>query len=208
MTDLVAHIEQVRRETVDRGATKVVILARSYATTVEDVWQACTDPARLARWFEPVAGDLRLGGRYRLEGSGTTGTVEHCDPPGHLRVTWEWEGSVSHLEVTVAERDGVAELRLEHVMAHDEHWDSYGPGATGVGWDLSLLALALHLAGDARAEPAEFERFTTTPEGTGLVRRAGSAWADAHVVSGAAAEAAGEAAERTVAFYSGSTQPG
>ena len=208
MSDLVEAIERVRRETRDGGTTKTVILSRSYDTTVEDLWEACTLAERLARWFEPVGGDLREGGRYRLQDSGTTGTVERCEPPTRLRVTWEWEGSSSHVELTLGERDGRAELLLEHVMPHDRHWDEYGPGATGVGWDLSLLALAMHLAGDARAEPAEMERFTTSTEGVGLLHRAGVAWATAHTASGADPETARAAAERTVAFYAGSTQSG
>ena len=31
---------------------------------IDDVWDACTNPERIPRWFLPVSGDLRLGGRY------------------------------------------------------------------------------------------------------------------------------------------------
>jgi uncharacterized protein YndB with AHSA1/START domain len=206
--ELTEHIARVRREITDDGGTKAVILLRGYDTTVEDLWETCTVPDRLARWFEPVSGDLRVGGRYRLQDSGTAGTVEHCEPPGRLRVTWEYEGDVSHVELTITDRDGHAELRLEHVMTDGEHWTEFGPGAAGVGWDLSLLALGLHLDGDPLADPAAMEAFTTSDDGVALVRRATSAWADAHAAAGADPDVARAAAERTCAFYAGSAQPG
>ena len=43
--------------------------------------------------------------------------------------------------------------------------------------------------------------FTTSPEGVELVRRAAAEWADAAVGDGDEPDAAHEAAERTVAFY-------
>ena len=35
-----------------------------FDTDIDDLWQACTDPARLARWIAEVSGDLRVGGRF------------------------------------------------------------------------------------------------------------------------------------------------
>jgi len=58
----------------------VAIATRTYDTTVEDLWNAITTPQRLARWFTPVEGDLRLGGRYQLQGN-ASGTITRCDPP-------------------------------------------------------------------------------------------------------------------------------
>ncbi len=37
---------------------------RRYATDAADLWQICTEPDRLARWFAPVSGDLRPGGSF------------------------------------------------------------------------------------------------------------------------------------------------
>ena len=48
---------------------RVVVASRAYATSPEDVWDAITDPERLPRWFLPIEGDLRLGGRYQLQGN-------------------------------------------------------------------------------------------------------------------------------------------
>ena len=44
------------------------------------MWDACTDPERIGRWFLPVSGDLRLGGRYQLEGN-AGGEILRCEPP-------------------------------------------------------------------------------------------------------------------------------
>ena len=68
----------------------VVRMEDRFDTDIDDVWSALTDPARLARWYGEVEGDLRLGGEYRarLFSSGWEGTgrVEVCEPPQRLLV--------------------------------------------------------------------------------------------------------------------------
>ena len=43
----------------------------------------------------------------------------------------------------------------EHTMLKDEaseaHWKQFGPGATGVGWDLGFVGMGLHL--ESRRSP-------------------------------------------------------
>lgn len=46
----------------DGQAARAVTVARSYATIVEDLWDAVTNRDRIARWFLPVSGRLELGG--------------------------------------------------------------------------------------------------------------------------------------------------
>src|SRR5687768_4118913 len=77
---------------------RVVIASRTYDAAVEDVWDALTDAERIPRWFLPVSGDLRLGGRYQFEGN-ADGEITRCDPPRHLAATWEYGGSVSWVAV-------------------------------------------------------------------------------------------------------------
>lgn len=70
-----------------RGAVRVEDV---YDTDVDDLWQACSDPHRLARWIAEVSGDLRVGGLFHAtftsSGAGP-GRVEACDPPHHLLLT-------------------------------------------------------------------------------------------------------------------------
>jgi Activator of Hsp90 ATPase homolog 1-like protein len=81
------------REREGRTA-RVANVARTYDTHVEDLWDALTNHERIPRWFLPVSGDLRLGGRYQLEGN-ASGTITACEPPRHLAATWEYGDEVS-----------------------------------------------------------------------------------------------------------------
>ena len=96
--DIVRYIGAVTREVDSREhegrAARVVVATRTYDTSVEDVWDALTSAERIPRWFLPVSGDLRLGGRYELKGN-AGGKILRCDPPHHLAVTWEYGGDVS-----------------------------------------------------------------------------------------------------------------
>ena len=73
MIDIVREIEAVQRE-VGAGRTAVGEGARSawsatYDAPIDDVWDALTNPERIGRWFLPISGDYRLGGRYQFEGN-------------------------------------------------------------------------------------------------------------------------------------------
>jgi uncharacterized protein YndB with AHSA1/START domain len=93
---------------------------------------ACTTADRIGRWFMPVTGDLRLGGKYQLEGN-AGGEILSCEPPRRLRVTWVMgEGAASEVEVRLSPGDG-AENVLEpaHTAVVDPaSWTKYGPGAS------------------------------------------------------------------------------
>ncbi|MHA7133326.1 SRPBCC family protein [Oerskovia turbata] len=198
--DLSTEIDKARRATGDRADARVVLLSRTYDAPVEDVWDACTDAERIARWFLPVTGDLRLGGRYQLQGN-AGGEVRECEPPRRFLVTWGMsEEDQSTVELRLAPADGGAtELTLEHVaVVPPEFWDRFGPGAVGVGWDLALVGLAAHLAGVDLGDPAELE---TSPEMRALQTASAQLWRLAHEASGADPAAAEAAAAATTAFY-------
>jgi uncharacterized protein YndB with AHSA1/START domain len=180
----------------------VLTISQTYDAPQADVWDACTDPERIARWFLPVSGELRVGGRYQLQGN-AGGTIERCEPPRSFSATWEYATEVSWIEVRLEAEDGRTRLTLEHV-AHvdDERWLEYGPGAVGVGWDLGFISLGLHLAGSgARVDPAEFEAWTRSSAGREFVARSSRAWAEASAAAGTDREQAHAAGERTTAFY-------
>ena len=98
MIDVNSHISTVERRvgtrTLAAGEARTVTIARVFDTSPEDLWDACTDPARISRWFLPVSGDLRLGGRYAFEGN-ASGTIERCEPPRRIDATWEYGGQTS-----------------------------------------------------------------------------------------------------------------
>lgn len=61
-----------------------------YDTGIDDLWDACTRPERLARWLVTVSGDLRRGGTVdAVFSSGWAGElrVEECEAPRHLLLT-------------------------------------------------------------------------------------------------------------------------
>jgi uncharacterized protein YndB with AHSA1/START domain len=183
----------------------VVIARRSYDTTMEDLWDAITTPERLARWFLPVEGDLKLGGHYQLEGN-AGGTITRCDPPAALDLTWEFGDTTSWVTLRLEPDGERARLTLEHIAHRDgsgeDHFEQFGPGAAGVGWDLGLHGLERHLA-DQKAviDPAAVEVWSRSTEGKAFMRKSGEAWGAAHVASGENPEEARAKAERTIAFY-------
>ena len=188
----------------DGRPARVVIASRTYDTTIDDLWDALTSKERIPRWFLPISGDLRLGGRYQLQGN-AGGTITRCEPPRVVGMTWEYGGDVSWVEVTLdPTADGRAHLRLEHV-AHvpDARWDEYGPGAVGVGWDSGLLGLANHIATGAAPSPNEKMAWLASPNGMDFIRQSSDGWCRASIDSGTEPSAAKAAAARTTAAYTG-----
>lgn len=185
----------------DGATTRITVARRTYATDQEDLWDAVTNPERLPRWFLPVSGDLRIGGHYQLEGN-ASGTIEQCDQPSHLAVTWEFAGQISWVRVTLTPDDASTTLEVAHEAPVDpDFWAQYGPGAAGVGWDLGLMGLGLHVDTGAPVDPSAAQAWVVGPTGKEFVRQAALGWADAAVADGDDAHAAQEAAQRTITFY-------
>src|SRR3954454_4580488 len=136
---------EIRSGSRDGAPTKIAVARRTYGTDQADLWDALTNAERIPRWFLPVTGELEVGGRYQTEGN-AGGVVERCDAPESFAVTWEFGGMVSWLAVTLApEADGTT-LELVHEAHVDPNlWGQFGPGAVGVGWDLALMGLGLHV---------------------------------------------------------------
>ncbi len=134
----------------------VVRMEDRFDTDIDDVWSALTDPARLARWYGEVEGDLRLGGEYRarLFSSGWEGTgrVEVCEPPQRLLVR-------------IKDADEPDEGVIEAVLTADADqtiviWEERGMSldllsAYGAGVQIHVEDLADHLAGRERRGDAK-----------------------------------------------------
>jgi uncharacterized protein YndB with AHSA1/START domain len=207
MIDVNHQISAVARQlgsrSLEAGKARVMTVSQVYDTDVDDLWDACTNPERLPRWFLPVSGELRLGGKYQIEGN-ANGTVERCDPPKSFAATWEFGGEVSWIEVRLSPDGDSARFELEHT-AHvdDERWAEFGPGAVGIGWDLLLTGLALHLTSGAAVDPKEHEAWSGSDEGKRFITEAGEHWYQLDVALGTPEEGARAAADRCIAFYTG-----
>ncbi|SCK46887.1 SRPBCC family protein [Streptomyces sp. WMMB 322] len=206
--DMVEQINTIHRKVGSRRVgeeeARTVLLRRTYDATAEDVWDACTDPERISRWFLPVSGDLKLGGHYQLEGN-AGGEILRCEPPRLLKVSWVMGDSTALSEVEVRltpegpEGAEKTHFELEHVaVVPPEFWDQFGPGAVGVGWDLTLLGLGMHLRGES---VGDHEKFETSDEGRELMTRSSEAWGAAYEASGAPADVVAAAVRGTTAFY-------
>nr|WP_184485674.1 SRPBCC family protein [Saccharopolyspora gloriosae] len=176
-------------------------MVQHFAAPIDDVWDACTNRERIARWFLPITGDLQAGGTYQLEGN-AGGTVEHCDPPRSFGATWEFGGDVSRIEVRLREAGGGTRFELEHV-AHvpDEAWAEYGPGAVGLGWDMGLLGLAAHLGEQESGVGPDESAWAASPEGVLFMTLGSEAWFEANVAAGTPEPEARAAADRTLTAY-------
>ncbi len=203
--DVTQHIGNSTREVGvrdhDGKPARTVIVSRTYDTTPADLWEAITTADRIPRWLMPISGDLRLGGRYQLHGN-AAGEILVCEPPRHLKVTWEYAGKMSWVEVHIAKQGSGSRLTVEHLAVMDEHWDQFGPGAVGVGWDLMLLGLTQHVAGATRVAE-EGMAWMMSENGKAFVRASSEAWGQAHIAAGVDRAMAEAAASQTTAAYTG-----
>jgi uncharacterized protein YndB with AHSA1/START domain len=207
MTDILAELTKVQRETGEReiaaGKGRTIVLRRTYPSPIDDVWNALTDPDRIGRWFLPVTGDLRLGGRYQLQGN-AGGQIMRCEPPHLLQVTWVMAenptpADVSEVAVRLSPGDDPEQtvFELEHVAVVDpEWWGQFGPGAVGVGWDLALLGLSMYLTTGETV--GDHETFESSPEARAFSTASSEAW-------GVAARDAGIPADEVAAMVAGTT---
>jgi uncharacterized protein YndB with AHSA1/START domain len=207
MRDLIDELYATRRAvgagTLPAGSAHVVTLSREYRAGIDDVWSALTTAERIARWFLPVSGDLRPGGTFQLKGN-AGGEIRVCDPPRRLQLTWIMgeapsEEDSSIVEVRLEATSNGTRLELEHAaVVPPEMWSQFGPGAVGVGWDLALLGLALHLAG---LEVGDHEQLESDPEIRAATIASSEEWGKALAASGVNPEVVEQAVAATTSFY-------
>lgn len=181
---------------------RVMITTRTLDASPDELWDALTSPERISRWFLPISGDLRAGGRYAIEGN-ASGSILYCAPAEALSITWEFGGDRSWVTLQLeAESAGRTRLRLEHITHMNEPmWLQYGPAAVGLGWDLTLRGLSRHLARVPPRSAAEAEGWLSSAEGRAFVLHCAEGWRDAAIAVGVDPRVAAEGAARTASIY-------
>jgi uncharacterized protein YndB with AHSA1/START domain len=210
-SDVATHLGAVARLVEDRvrdgEKMRVVIASRTYDTTVDDLWDALTSKERLPRWFAQVDGELKLGGRFQVKGN-AGGTITACVPPKSFSATWEFGGGVSWVNLLLEPtKAGGTHLTLEHIQPVTDHWKKFGPGAVGVGWELGLLGLGMHVRSREARDSFNEHVWGASDEGKEFVRQSGEGWIAADIKSGENAVDATTRGKRTIAFYRGETFP-
>ena len=120
---------------------------------LDDVWSALTDPARLARWYGDVEGDLRQGGEYRarLHASGWEGTgrIETCEPRRRLLLVTRHVNAADEgiVEVTLAPDGQQTLVAWEERGMPLEYVAGYGAGI-----QVHVEDLGAHVAGRERCD--------------------------------------------------------
>lgn len=148
-----------RRERHHDGHRDAIVLERTFAAPVEDVWAAVTEPERLQRWIGTWTGDPASGQVTFLmtaEGDDVepeTVAVDECDPPHLLRTrSWTSGDQVWEVELRLSEHEGTTTLTFVQVID-----DPAAASEVGPGWEYYLDRLvAAETGGDVRA--VDFER--------------------------------------------------
>ncbi|EOM77142.1 activator of HSP90 ATPase [Rhodococcus rhodnii] len=180
---------------------RTITLSRPFAVPVSRLWSSCTSADEIGSWFLPVSGDLQLYGRYQLEGN-AGGQITTCDPEREFTATWEYDAESSSIDVSFASAGDGSVLTVQHDSEpSDEMWEQYGPGALGIGWDLTILGLANYLETGEPVDPRETLDWTLSEAGHEFVGLAAAAWEAADIATGTPHKQAKAAAERSRTAY-------
>lgn len=146
----------------DAHQDRVLRITRRFDAAVETVFDAWTDPEKLACWWGPRGMtipvchiDLRVGGQWLTHMVNAQGGVHivggvyrEIERPRRLAFTWSWRSDGTPSHETLVELDFVAdgagtELRLVQSLFESEN----ARDLHNQGWTSALDCLADHLAG-------------------------------------------------------------
>ncbi len=170
---------ELRHRHIAAGEARAAVFTRFYDAPIADVWDACTNPERLARWYVPVSGDLRVGGKFEQAMMGS-GEIVACDPPRRLHLAIGGGADEIELHLSPGEGGGTV-LELQHATTFDEHeiggqvFDAIY--CMGGGYYPRLVALDLHLRGEL---PDDYDsvRFHENEHMRPVIDRGSAAMAD------------------------------
>jgi len=122
------------------------------------VYEAWTDPAKLARWFGPrrvesveAWTDLRVGGRYRMVAHSADGEVHEVGGTYRevianekLVFTWAWHSTPERESLVTVELKGDGEGTLL-TLTHERFYDEGARDRHQTGWGVILDRLAQEL---------------------------------------------------------------
>ncbi|RSM04659.1 hypothetical protein CDV31_009984 [Fusarium ambrosium] len=187
-------VEKMTLESGDEG--RIITISQTFDIDVSSLWETCTKPDKIKQFFSPVSGDLFVNGRFQVENN-ASGTIEKCIPPSNFRVSWEFGDSTSWVEVRISQvSETQSRLELSHTAPVNKHWEEYGAGAGGVGWEMSFAGLAYHLKG-VKVGPEWFGQDETKT----YLAKCSEAWGEATVLGGEDPEVVKQRVERTTKFY-------
>ena len=113
---------------------RAVVIERTFRAPIEDVWASITESERLSRWIGHWTGEPGVGNVVRFTMSAEDGaqpedvTIVACDPPRTLRAHFSQGDGTWHVEVDLAEFDGVTTLLFRQSIAPGEESQGMGPG--------------------------------------------------------------------------------
>jgi uncharacterized protein YndB with AHSA1/START domain len=153
-----------------------VLLRRRFASPIEELWSACSEPERLARWFGKVSGELQVGGDLTIDlgmEHGVASRILHCEPPHRIVITWAYGGEPPQDPADEAElrltADGTATLlELEHRSMNESDWLA----GVGAGWEATLIQLGVYLGHEPEDLKSEAHWPAIDEEWTGFVAAA------------------------------------
>lgn len=133
--------------------TEALLVQRRLPVPPEKVFEAFTDPNRLARWFAPMDDmrtvvhtlDAQPGGAWRLDMIAgdrvmtVGGTYQEIRKPDLLVFTWRWEGTDEEtiVRIELAPAKGGCEL----ILTHERFLTEASKVEHGKGWEGCLNRL-------------------------------------------------------------------
>jgi uncharacterized protein YndB with AHSA1/START domain len=124
---------------IRNGESIGVTFDQYYDTEPADLWQAVTDPARLARWFAPIEGELVVGQEFaiRFDDGDIPGCVlVSCHEPDSFSFEWPMSSGPTLVTARIRADDAGSRLLLTH-----ERLDPAAAAGYSAGWDAYLRYL-------------------------------------------------------------------